>query len=96
MARKIKIRQSKSRKSTRSRRSRTYKGGSNNGTYSTTYSQYQNRTRMVQRELERARQLEASDSGHSRNRPGPGTLNPKISEAYNEYNNVIKGNARRE
>jgi hypothetical protein len=75
-------------------KSRTYKGGSN-ATYSTTRSQNEYRTRMVQEALERARQLQASESGHSKNRPGPGTLKKEISDAYNEYNKAIEGTTRR-
>jgi hypothetical protein len=98
MARKIKIRQSRKSKLRRSK-SRTYKGGSNggsNGTYFTTLSQDQNRTRIRDRYLQDARDLEASDSGHSKNRQGPGTLSPGNAARYREYNKAIKGNARRE
>ena len=94
MARKIKIRQSKQKRSRKSK-SRTYKGGSN-GTYSTSLSQHQNRSRIRDRYLQDARDLEASDSGHSKNRQGPGTLSPGNAARYREYNKAIKGNARRE
>jgi hypothetical protein len=94
MARKIKIRQ-KTRKF-KTRKSRTYKGGSNNETRSTTQSQNEYRTRMVQRALENARQKEQQESYHSRNRPGPGTLSAGNAARYREYNKAIKGNSRRE
>jgi len=98
MARKIKIRQSRKSK-LRRYKSRTYKGGSNggsNGTYSTTLSQHQNRMNVLERYRQAARDLEASDSGHSKNRQGPGTLSPGNAARYREYNKAIKGNARRE
>ena len=69
----------------RKRKSRTYKGGSNG---STTFSGYQYRTAMIERALEQARRKEQQESGHSKNRPGPGTLNPKNAARYREYNKV--------
>ena len=98
MAKKIKIRQ-KTRTKTRtktkqSRKSRTYKGGSN-ATYSTTKSQEEYRTRMVQGALEAARRLEASYSGHSTNLQGPGKLSAGNAARYREYNKATKGTTRR-
>ena len=47
---------------------------------------------MVQRELNRVRQLQESVSVHGKNCPGPGKLGPKNSARHREYNKV---NAKR-